>query len=313
MVKRKWASIAMKLGTKIIVTSLAILILLVLIAGTGVLVLKSGLPSVTVLETCFEGSMNNVKVCPQEKNYVKLPDVSQKFIDALIVSEDASFWQHNGFDWFELKESLKTNVLSGGYKRGASTISQQLIKNSFLTPEKSISRKLKEFFLTREMESKFSKEFILEKYLNIVEFGPDLYGLDEASRYYFFKAPNQLNVLESGYLVHLLPNPKTYSTTFEKGELTDFSKRMVLLIAKRLHYYKKITDEEYEFAQTHIDRFPWYSLPKGPVYWESIDDLLDEETDSVEGGDSTDLEKSLEDLDQLDEVPENLPRNLITF
>jgi monofunctional biosynthetic peptidoglycan transglycosylase len=304
------------IGFNKVLVSLMLLLLLVLIGcGVSVYLVHRGLPEVSSLESCFVGTMNNVKVCHKGKSYVKLPEVSQVFLDALIVSEDASFWHHDGFDWFEFKESLKINFLSGEYKRGASTISQQLVKNSFLSPEKSLFRKLEEFLLTRELESAFSKEFILEKYLNIVEFGPDLFGLQEATRYYFSKPPAQLNILESAYLVHLLPSPKRYSATFEKGELTDFSKRMILLICKRLHFYKKVSDEDYEFAQSHIDRFPWYSLPKGPVYWETMGDLLgdDAEDQLEESIEPSELDSSMDQLDEIDAISPDSLEKRITF
>ncbi len=233
----------------------AILLLGVVIAG-----LLLTIPDITLLERCFVTSMFQVKLCPGSPSYVKLNDVSPFMIHAVIVAEDGSFYSHKGFDWKEIQESFEANLKTGAAKRGGSTLTQQLAKNVFLNQEKSLLRKLKEAYIAHGIESHYKKDFILEKYLNVVEFGPGLYGVKNAAEHYFKKPASQLNPLEAAYLAHLLPNPKVYSQGFRKGALTPFSKKMVTIILKRMAAYGKLTPEGYERSASLLGDFPWTGI-----------------------------------------------------
>jgi monofunctional biosynthetic peptidoglycan transglycosylase len=123
------------------------------------------------------------------------------------ISEDANFYFHEGIDLDELEESIKKNWQKGEFARGASTITQQLAKNLYLSTEKSILRKLKEFFITRELESILSKNRIFHLYLNIIEYGRGLFGVASASRYYFGKSVSELNDEEIIRLTAVIPKP----------------------------------------------------------------------------------------------------------
>ncbi len=221
-------------------------------------------PDLIDLNTCFKASMNNIQVCPGGTNYTQLDNISEHMKHAVIVSEDAGFWHHSGLDWHELKVSFKVNLKSGRFKRGGSTITQQLVKNIYFSGQKSLTRKIREALLALRIENKYSKNQILERYLNLVEFGPDVYGVTQASRHFFSKRPADLSVLESSYLAFLLPNPKGYYESFQEGELTKFARKMVLLISKRMYFYRKISSLQYSHAKANLDRFPWY----GVTQWE---------------------------------------------
>jgi monofunctional biosynthetic peptidoglycan transglycosylase len=146
--------------------------------------------------------------------------------------------------------------------RGGSTITQQLAKNLYLSKEKSLIRKLKEFFIAKQIEEKLTKPQIIEKYLNVVEFAGGVYGIQKAAYHYFQKSPSQLTPAESAYLVSLLPNPKKYSTAFHsKKELSRFNKRRVTSILYILKVQGKISEEEYnyEVARTEIGLWTPYS------------------------------------------------------
>lgn len=214
-------------------------------------------PSVASIKGCLKTSMNKVWLCRTSQNYTPLENISDHVINALLVSEDVAFFSHEGFDWHEIKASAKTNIKKGRFSRGGSTITQQLAKNVFLSPEKTIIRKLKEAYLATKIEEVLSKKQILEKYLNVVEFGPNIYGVKRASQHYFSKTPGQLSVLEAAYLIHLLPNPKAYSQGFREEKLTDYSKQRILTICRKMKDFDKIESEEYEVAQNKIDYFPW--------------------------------------------------------
>ncbi len=130
---------------------------------------------------------------------------------AFIDTEDKRFFSHNGFDFKRIIKATFANLKSGSFKQGASTISQQLIKNTHLTHEKTLSRKLKEWKLTRALEKKYSKAEILEKYLNSIYFGHNCFGIASASDFYFGKKTQELDIADSAILAGLLKSPNNYS------------------------------------------------------------------------------------------------------
>ena len=143
--------------------------------------------------------------------YVKLNDVSQCFIDTLITIEDKRFYDHNGLDFLRIIKSAFSNIKDGQLNQGASTITQQLARILFLNNEKSFSRKIKEMILALKIEATYSKEKILETYINSVYFAHNLYGLKAACNYYFNKDPSLLNYHESCILVGIINAPNLYS------------------------------------------------------------------------------------------------------
>jgi monofunctional biosynthetic peptidoglycan transglycosylase len=218
------------------------------------------LPDVRVLEKCFTTTMYEVHLCPGSNSYVKLKEISPYVLHAVIAAEDGSFYSHQGFDFHEMEESFNADLRTGRIARGGSTLTQQLAKNAFLSKEKSLWRKIKEAYLAMAIERHYTKDFILEKYLNVVEFGSNIYGIKSASEHYFHKPPSELNPLESAYLAFLLPNPKGYSKSFSSGKLTPFGRKMVAIILKRMSSFGKLSPEAYSSAMADIGRFPWTGL-----------------------------------------------------
>ena len=127
-----------------------------------------------------------------------------------------------------------------------------MAKNVYLTPETSLIRKVKEAMITVQIEKLLTKDEILEKYLNVVEFGDKIYGVKKASQLYFQKAPSQLT--EGAFLAFLLPNPKKYSQSFRQKKLTKFAGRQVRIIVDRLAHFKRIGEEEHQSALAQVDR-----------------------------------------------------------
>jgi monofunctional glycosyltransferase len=201
--------------------------------------------------------MYEVHLCTSDSNYVKLHAISPYMIHAVIVSEDGSFYSHEGFDWHEMQASFEQDLRSGRIERGGSTLTQQLAKNAFLNKDKSVLRKLKEAYLAHAIEKHYTKDFILEKYLNVVEFGDNIYGVKSAALHYFHKSASELNPLESAYLAMLLPNPKVYSRNFAKGILTPFVRKTVSVILKRMNAYGKLSQQGYELSMSELPKFPW--------------------------------------------------------
>lgn len=144
-------------------------------------------------------------------NYVEFDDISVHVKNAIISIEDKNFYSHSGFDFLRIIKALFTNIVSGEIRQGASTISQQYIKNLYLTFDQTWKRKIEEAFLTIELETHYDKNDILEGYLNVIDFGSGTYGIYEASKYYFNKLPKELTIEEASILVGIPKNPSYYN------------------------------------------------------------------------------------------------------
>jgi monofunctional biosynthetic peptidoglycan transglycosylase len=235
-------------------------VLIILIAGGMTLTfftfwVISLIPSRKDLMSCFTTKMYEVRLCPGSLNYVPLSQISKYVQKAIILSEDSLFYQHKGFDWQSIEKSAKENLTKGKIKRGGSTITQQLAKNLYLTKEKSLIRKLAEAFITLQIEKNLTKKEILEKYLNVIEFGKNIYGIKAAAEYYFNKKPSELDVIESSFLAMLLPNPIKYSKSFKNNQLTPFAYARVKTIIENLYNYQRIEEQEYQIAMSRLETF----------------------------------------------------------
>ncbi len=146
-----------------------------------------------------------------KRKSVRLSEINSDTVNAFIASEDRQFYSHNGLNYKRMIKAFIKNVSSFSFKEGASTISQQLIKNTHLTGDKKISRKLKEIRLTKQLERRYSKDEILEMYLNTIYFGHNCYGLQSAAEFYFGKNAEELDLTESATIVGLLSSPNNYS------------------------------------------------------------------------------------------------------
>lgn len=187
--------------------------------------------------------------------WVSLRMISKRAVWAVLVSEDWAFYEHEGFDWDQIQEAAETNWKRGRFARGASTISQQVVKNVFLTRDKTITRKLEEFFLTLRMEREVPKGRILETYLNIAEWGEGIYGIQAASERYFSKAPSELTAKEGAYLAMLLPSPVRYSKSFREGVLSARATKTIENILTKLVQARVLTEEEKQGES--FARFPF--------------------------------------------------------
>jgi monofunctional glycosyltransferase len=166
-------------------------------------------------ETAFmrehaERAKKESRVFRKRQNWISLKSIPKDAVDAVVVSEDGTFWWHDGFDWFEFKESIERNFEEGRAARGASTITQQLVKNLYLTSSKNPLRKLKEWVLTWYMEQQLNKSRILEIYFNVIEWGDGVYGIEAASQYYFDKSATDLSRDECTRLAAIIPSPRKH-------------------------------------------------------------------------------------------------------
>ena len=159
-------------------------------------------------------------------NYTSLDQISPYLRKSVLTTEDPSFFSHRGFINEAFKQSIVKNIRTKKFARGASTISMQLVKNAFLSREKTVSRKLEEILLVYILENNriVSKERMLEVYFNIIEWGPNVYGIGEASQFYFQKTPAELSLNECLYLARIIPSPKKFMYQFnDQGLLKDFA------------------------------------------------------------------------------------------
>ena len=173
---------------------------------------------------------------------VKLSDLPSHVKHSFIAIEDKRFYSHKGIDYRRIFSAAKKNVFSRSLKEGASTISQQLIKNTHLSNEKTIKRKLKEIKLTLELEKKYSKDEILEMYLNTIYFGDGAYGIQSAASNYFSKDARDLTIEQSALLAAIIKAPSTYSP-FDNPEKALKRRNLVLRCMKEQGY---ISPKEYE-------------------------------------------------------------------
>jgi hypothetical protein len=163
-------------------------------------------------------------------NYTPLDQISPYLRKCVLTTEDPSFFSHHGFINEAFKQSIVKNIKTKKFSRGASTLSMQLIKNVFLTREKTLSRKLEEILLVYILENNriVSKERMLEVYFNIIEWGPNIYGIGEASQFYFQKSPADLTFNECLFLARVIPSPKKFMYQFnDEGNLRESAEKQV--------------------------------------------------------------------------------------
>ncbi|MHC1699786.1 MAG: monofunctional biosynthetic peptidoglycan transglycosylase [Humidesulfovibrio sp.] len=154
------------------------------------------------------------------KRWVPIGQVAPAMLKAVLIGEDDKFYQHEGFDFEALEQALEKNMKAGRFKAGASTISQQLTKNLFLSPEKSLTRKFKEAILTWRLERALTKRRILELYLNVAEWGDGVFGIEAAARHYFKKPASALSGMEAARLAAVLPNPIRFNPLSDQKYVT---------------------------------------------------------------------------------------------
>ena len=232
------------------------------------LLLKLFIVTPFILLVCFMGIIAYIKMSPKleiksanaflmydneeelffqgsgSQEWVNLENISNYVTLATINTEDKHFYEHFGFDPLRILKALYVNITSGYTKQGASTISQQYAKNLFLDFDKTWERKIKEMWLTLKLEVGYSKEEILEGYLNTINYGHGMYGIQNASKFYFNKDASELSLAEAAMLVGIPKSPSNYSPLVDY----EVAKNRQLLILSNLYKSEKISSLEYEQA-----------------------------------------------------------------
>lgn len=295
--------------TPIFVRLLKILSIIILALGTYAAWIVVTTPNAADINTCLVTKKYNVTLCKKSKNYTHLSHISNYLKNLILIAEDSNFYYHNGFDWGEMKNSVESNFNLLRFNRGGSTITQQLAKNVFLPFEKTLSRKIREALLTADLEKLLTKNEIFEKYLNVIEFGPHIFGVAEASWHYFSKAPDQLNLLESAFLTYLIPNPNVHYRTFKNKQLTPYARRRILDLCYRMYRFHRISEDQYLAATETADDFPWFNLPEGQLARLNNRTVGDENAGTINTVETDDV---LPNFDSANAIPELPSAEIIT-
>jgi hypothetical protein len=193
-------------------------------------------------------------VGPSNPYFTPLDLISPLLRKTILTTEDPSFYWHRGFVGEAFRQSIAKNIRTGKFKRGASTISMQLVKNVFLTREKTMARKLEEILLVYILENNHiaQKDRMYEVYLNIIEWGPNVYGIGEASQFYFMKAPQALTLSECMFLATIIPSPKKFMWRFGKdGVPRPYLERSYRYLANKMISRQLILPED-TIGLTHL-------------------------------------------------------------
>lgn len=182
---------------------------------------------------------------PGNKKYVPLSQISRHLPRAVIVLEDSRFYLHRGFDLIEVFEAVTDSIQDGDRLRGASTISQQLVKNLYLSPTRSFSRKLIEALITIKLELNLTKGQILEIYLNSIDWGRGLLGVQDAAWHYFRKTPRTLTLQDCIFLAAIIPNPRRFGRVND-GLPTRFVRRQMIRALRNMFRQGYISLNEFQ-------------------------------------------------------------------
>lgn len=178
--------------------------------------------------------------------WVPLRDVHRELLYTLVMAEDGKFFEHGGVNYDALFNALGENIKRRKFVFGASTISQQVVKNLYLGDAKTLWRKLREIVATRRMERYFTKNQILEIYVNTAEFGPEIFGVDRAAAYYFEKSPSEVNAAEGAFLALMLPSPRRYHfMIFQNRYISPQHERKRRRILRDMAYKEYISPSQY--------------------------------------------------------------------
>jgi hypothetical protein len=195
-----------------------------------------------------KGQWTSFVVGDSNPDFVPIDQISPYLIKSIMSTEDSAFYQHHGFIVSEFRSALVHNLKAGAFKFGASSITMQFVKNVLLYREKTLARKLQELFLTWHVENTLSKDRIMEIYLNVIEYGPNLYGIGPASWHFFSKPPKDLSPVEAAFFSTILPSPKERYKQYCNGTLTKWTtgkiQRILAIMLKR----DRLTQLEYEQA-----------------------------------------------------------------
>ncbi len=308
-----------------VLISSALLMLVTLVATGWFLVsLRRGLPNVDALRRIGEMDQATAvfdrndqpafTIFKEQRIDVPLAQMSPNLTKAMLAIEDQRFYDHGGFDMVRIGSAMLANIRRGRLAQGGSTITQQLARQSFLTPDKTYRRKLQELILAARIEQLYSKDQILEMYLNKVYFGDGLYGVEAASRGFFGKHASELSVAEAALLAGLVKSPSSYAPTVsleravarrnvvlqameEFGAIDDATRQAARASRPRLHDTLRSDDEHGQYFQEQVrrelvERFGWQRVYQGGLrVYATIDMRMQQAADAAVADGLADLDE----------------------
>ncbi|HJV35440.1 biosynthetic peptidoglycan transglycosylase, partial [Geomonas sp.] len=211
--------------------------------------LKDRKVNVSIQVRDWHGDFHPYVVGPKNRYWTPSARIPSEMKWAVILAEDSNFYKHEGVDVKAIKDAIKYDLEKKSFARGASTITQQVAKNLFLSREKTLTRKAKEIYLAKRMEQELTKGRIIELYLNVIELGPMVYGIGHGSRYYFGKSPQDLTPRECAFLAAMLPGPRVAYNPYKNLDKVLKRSNMILrLLASK----GVLSEDEYRSALAEI-------------------------------------------------------------
>ncbi|RNC72224.1 MAG: transglycosylase [Desulfuromonadales bacterium] len=211
--------------------------------------LKDRRTNMTIQVKDWQGDYHPLTVGPKNRNWTPSGSIPAEMKWAVILAEDANFYKHEGVDVKAIKNAIKYDLEKKSFARGASTITQQVAKNLFLSREKTITRKVKEIILAKRMEDELTKGRIIELYLNVVELGPMVYGIGHGARYYFGKPASALTPRECAFLAAMLPGPRVAYNPYKNLDKVVKRSDMILRL---LRNKRVLSEDEYQQALAQL-------------------------------------------------------------
>jgi membrane peptidoglycan carboxypeptidase len=227
-----------------------VLFVLIIIGVCGLYLLAYLSPALDIKNTghyyIYDSNNSLVYQGSSNSKWISLDDVSSDFIDAIVSVEDKNFYKHNGFDYLRIAKTMVKNILNKQIVGGASTISQQYVKNLYLDFDKTWERKIEEAWLTINLEVHYSKDEILEGYINTINFGQGNFGIENASLYYFNKSASDLTKEEAIMIAGIPKGPSYYNPVSDYDSALDRAEVVALAMVNN----NKLTMEEYDNLYT---------------------------------------------------------------
>lgn len=202
-----------------------------------------------------DGTVFEMETGPGTARWVPLYAMSPTIIDAVLAHEDAAYYRHRGFAPWAIRDAVVRNLTEGRYAVGASTITMQLAKNLFLRREKTLVRKIQEVVLAWWLERALDKERILELYLNVIEYGPSVYGIGAASHWWFGRSAAALSPVEAALLAIILPAPKMYAGIRAQGELSPAMRARVGRFLRHMAAERRLDGESLRYALEELEGY----------------------------------------------------------
>jgi hypothetical protein len=211
-----------------------------------------------------DGTVFEMETGPGTAAWTPIEQISPFMTQAVIAHEDGRFMGHHGFAEPEVANALARNLKARAFKFGASTITMQLVKNVFLHRDKLLSRKVQEALIVWWLEQHWDKRRILELYLNVIEYGPSVYGIRNAAMHYFGTVPFNLTPAQAGFLATILPAPKSFHDHYEKKKLSESMKSRIGVFLKHMRSRERIDEEALQFGLEELKTFTFYDPSQPP-------------------------------------------------